>query len=68
MNIPICYDPIRQAERLAADQDREMETLPKCVICERRIKDEVYVEHLDRCVCERCLDELENNVKMELYW
>lgn len=68
MNIPDCYDPIYQAERREMNADRKMETFPVCCICDRHIQDGVYFKHLDRCVCESCFDELENNVQMEVYW
>ena len=48
-------DPVWDAERHAADQDRETERLPKCSDCGDPIQDEHLFLINDETICTRCL-------------
>ena len=56
-DIPACYDPVYQAERLA------VEGTIYCCICESPIfAGGLFHEHLGAVVCPLCLQELTRNV------
>lgn len=60
MDIPNCYDPVYQAERLAMEENETV----YCSICESPISPgRVYHEHLGTVVCTRCLEELTKNAQ-----
>lgn len=50
MDIPACYDPVIQAERIAAAADKNAF---RCDWCGEVIKDDAYSWDGD-CICERC--------------
>lgn len=50
MDIPDCYDPVIQAERIAAAADKNAF---RCDWCGDVIKDDAYFWDGD-CICERC--------------
>lgn len=64
MDIPACYDPIAQAERLALEQDKLMENTEQCHICHRTLYpgDTMHVAH-NAVVCPSCLEELSENME-----
>lgn len=49
-------DPILDAERHAAEQDRELDALPKCDYCEEPIQDDFFYYINGECYCSTCLD------------
>lgn len=62
MDIPDCYDPVRQAERREAEWDREMEILPRCALCgEIRYPGNRIHKACGRIVCGYCFDTLMEN-------
>lgn len=61
-DIPGCYDPIYQAERLALEQDKLMEKTLCCSICRCTLyPGDKYHEHRGVVVCSFCLEELNEN-------
>ncbi len=50
-------DPVADAERYYAEQEREWEKRPKCSICDETIGDEYCYEINDELICQECLDE-----------
>ena len=64
MNIPSCYDPVYQAERLAMEQDKLMENTVQCTICRRTLYpgDKRHVA-CAAVVCPSCLEELQENTE-----
>ena len=65
MNIPSCYDPVYQAERLAMEQDKLMENTVQCTICRRTLYpgDKCHVAY-NSVVCASCMEELAENVEV----
>lgn len=49
-------DPVRDAERYFAEQDRQLERLPVCSYCEEPIQDEHFYLINGDAYCESCLD------------
>lgn len=49
-------DPVADAERYFAEQDRQMERLPVCVDCDQPITDDFYYEINGECLCQNCLE------------
>lgn len=49
-------NPISDAERYAAEQEEELEKLPKCECCGEPIQDDFYYEINDEVICESCLN------------
>ena len=49
-------DPVRDAERYFADQDRELERRPVCSYCEEHIQEEYFYLINGDAFCECCLD------------
>lgn len=63
MNIPDCYDPIYQAERLAAEIDKRLEAALTCALCGDTIQPgQRYHTTEDKAVCRFCADEIAKNV------
>lgn len=59
-DIPNCYDPVYQAERMARD-----DVTLYCSVCESPIfHGSLYHEHLGTVVCPSCLKELTKNVEI----
>lgn len=50
-------DPVADAERYIAEQDRQLERLPVCDCCNEPIQDEHYYEIGDEIFCKDCLDD-----------
>ena len=65
MDIPACYDPIAQAERLALEQDKLMENTEQCHICHRTLYpgDTMHVASFI-IVCPSCFEELADNLEI----
>lgn len=62
MNIPGCYDPIYQAERLAMEQDKMMENTMLCTACGSTLyPGDTYHAHRRLVVCPDCAEELQIN-------
>ena len=63
-DIPGCYDPVYQAERLAMEQDKLMENTVQCTICRRTLYpgDKCHVAY-HAVVCPSCLEELSENME-----
>lgn len=60
MEIPDCYDPAYQAERLAADADRWEQKLRRCDLCHRRIYPGTpYRENAFAVICGECFEDFE---------
>ena len=64
MEIPNCYDPIYQAERLAMEQDKLMEKTLCCTFCHRTLYpgDKIHVAQFF-VVCPSCYEELGENIE-----
>ena len=60
MNIPDCYDPVCQAERLAAEQENE--NTCSCHLCRKTIYpgDTIHIAQFF-VVCPSCFEELGEN-------
>lgn len=59
MEIPMCYDPVLQAERLAMEQDKRMERTMCCRVCGCTLyPGDKYHQCLKTVVCTSCLEEL----------
>lgn len=64
MNIPKCYDPVRQAERRQAIVDEFVKSLPHCTLCESAIfPGTKYHEAFRKPVCRYCFEQLESNIE-----
>lgn len=50
-------DPVADAERHAAEQDRQLERLPVCDYCGEPIMDEYFFLISDEPICKGCLIE-----------
>ena len=62
-DIPNCYDPVYQAERLAMEDGNFIGRTLYCSICESPIfAGGLFHEHLGAVVCPLCLQELTRNV------
>ena len=71
MEIPDCYDPVVQAERLAGDDSH----CPVCGCCGHRVRGgekiwTLFVGKNPIIVCEDCKSEMEDNVAVveEVAW
>lgn len=64
-DIPGCYDPVYQAERLAMEQDKLMEQTCQCHLCRRTMYpgDKIHVASF-LVVCPSCLEELTENAEV----
>lgn len=63
MQMPDCYDPVRQAERREEHWDDYVMHLPVCALCSRRLYPGVkYHEAHHKVVCLSCKEELDDNV------
>ena len=49
-------DPIKDAERYIAKQEKQLSKLPKCADCGERVQDDFYFEINDEVICPDCLD------------
>ncbi len=49
-------DPVADAERYFAEQDEELEKLPKCCECGEPIQTDTYYEFDGDLYCEDCMD------------
>ncbi|MBR4291656.1 MAG: hypothetical protein IKT52_13615 [Oscillospiraceae bacterium] len=65
MNIPDCYDPVYQAERLAMEQDKLMEQTCQCHLCRRTLYpgDKMHTASYF-IVCPSCVEELQENIEI----
>lgn len=63
-DIPACYDPVYQAERLAMEQDKLMEKTCQCHLCHRTMYpgDKIHVAQFF-VVCPYCVEELQENIE-----
>jgi hypothetical protein len=63
-DIPACYDPVYQAERLAMEQGKLMKYTMQCTICRRTLYpgDKCHVAY-PAVVCPSCLEELQENTE-----
>lgn len=50
-------DPIADAERYAAEQDRRLDKLPVCECCGKAIQQETAVYYNDQWICRECETE-----------
>lgn len=50
-------DPIADFERYDAEQQKQLDKLPKCSICDEPIQDDYYYEINAECICEDCLND-----------
>ena len=50
-------DPIADFLAHEAEQQRKLDKLPKCVICEEPIVDEYFYNIEGTYICERCLND-----------
>lgn len=48
-------DPIMDAERYIAEQDAELDKLPRCCDCDEPIQQEYAVYINDEYICDECL-------------
>ena len=63
-DIPGCYDPVYQAERLAMEQDKLMEQTCQCHLCRRTMYpgNKIHVAQFF-VVCPYCVEELQENIE-----
>ena len=63
-DIPNCYDPVYQAERLAFEQDNLMENTVCCNVCRQTMYpgDKIHVAKFF-VVCPSCFEELGENIE-----
>lgn len=50
-------DNLDRWERHDAEQERELQKLPKCDKCGAPLQDEYYYEIEGECICEKCLNK-----------
>lgn len=50
-------DPVADYERYSADQERELDRLPRCSECGEPIQDEYCYLINDEAICESCMDQ-----------
>lgn len=50
-------DPVADAERYMAEQEKALASLPECDICGRHIQDEYCYQINDDIICESCMVE-----------
>lgn len=50
-------DPVADAERYAAEQDKALECLPVCCECMQHIQNDYCFEINDEIICETCLND-----------
>lgn len=57
--MPFFYsdDPVRDAARYDAYQAAQMEQLPECTYCEKKIEEDTLIDFGDELICEGCLDK-----------
>ena len=65
MEIPDCYDPVRQEEERQADWDRFVEKLPVCTLCRKTILPggRMHTAGL-MVVCSSCVEELNDDYEI----
>lgn len=56
-NMSYTDDPVADAARYDAEQQAELDRLPKCVYCEEPIQDDSYFDINDEPCCYDCLIE-----------
>lgn len=62
MEIPNCYDPVRQAERREYKWDRYLKQLPVCAICGKTIMPGHKIHAARNTVaCTGCVEDLSEN-------
>ena len=63
MQIPDCYDPVRQADRREEHWDDYVMKLPRCFLCSRVIYpgDKFHTAYY-KFVCTSCKEQLDDNV------
>lgn len=62
MEIPDCYDPVRQEEQRQKNWDDFVEDLPVCTLCGHSVyPGQRYNETRDSIVCSSCMEELIDN-------
>lgn len=49
-------DPVRDAERHAADQDRQLAKLPVCADCGGPVQDDHFYQINDEVICPNCME------------
>ena len=59
-------NPVADAERFAAEQDKRLERLPICDDCGNPIQDGRYYRINDTAICCNCIDAY--LVEVEDYW
>lgn len=65
--IPVCYDPVRQAEDRESTWDRFVDDLPVCKCCGHSVyPGDTYHENANMVLCRSCMIDLnENEVILE---
>lgn len=58
-------DPVRDAERHDADQNKWLEKMPVCVDCLEHIQDELAFYYKGEWVCHNCMSSYEREVMPE---
>lgn len=56
-------DPVSDADRYFAEQERELQKLPRCSECDEPIQDEFCYEINGELICERCMNEYKKPVE-----
>lgn len=65
MQMPDCYDPVRQAEWLESRRDKYTENLNKCALCDDILYPGTSCREANgKYVCKYCFDQLEGNVEI----
>ena len=57
-------DPVKDHDRYQDEQDKQLQKLPKCSICDYHIQDDYLYEINDELICESCIkDNFRKNVE-----
>ena len=57
-------DPVKDYDRYAEEQDKQLQKMPVCTYCGHHIQDEYLYEINDELICEECIkDNFRKNVE-----
>ena len=61
-------DPIADADRYFAEQEKQLDKLPRCSQCDEHIQQEDAVRINDEFICDRCLEDLRVDLLQERWF
>ena len=56
-------DPVRDAERYSAEQDRQLARLPKCTCCGNPIQQDHVVCIGGKLYCDSCIEDFTHDIE-----